>query len=225
MSCGNSACRSLFFTTGPVAGGTYPNVKGASVERPNPSIQFSIHSRERFLLRNSWNTSKPVPPRMGPFRMVNNAGDILSRVNYSCGGPNMLNGTTHPKLHLSNTRDGVSTNNCDNSGLEPSTCNVKYVYDSSSGDTMFSLNRRAYTRTANSMPKTTVIPNKPIQQQDASSRTMMLRINAVGKSSVNAKGGHLGFSSLNRNTVNSALAKVRNKGSTAPAKKGFYPKH
>jgi hypothetical protein len=131
MSCGNSACRSLFFTTGPVAGGTYPNVKGASVERPNPSIQFSIHSRERFLLRNSWNTSKPVPPRMGPFRMVNNAGDILSRVNYSCGGPNMLNGTTHPKLHLSNTRDGVSTNNCDNSGLEPSTCNVKYVYDSS----------------------------------------------------------------------------------------------
>lgn len=98
-------------------------------------------------------------------------------------------------------------------------------YYPSSGDTMFSLNRRAYTRTANSMPKTTVIPNKPIQQQDASSRTMMLRINAVGKSSVNAKGGHLGFSSLNRNTVNSALAKVRNKGSTAPAKKGFYSKH
>ena len=92
-------------------------------------------------------------------------------------------------------------------------------YYPSSGDTMFSLNRRAYIRTTNT-PKATVI-----QKQDASSRTMMLRINAIGKSSVNVKGGRLGFSSLNKNTVNSALSKVRNKGCIAPAKKGYYPKH
>jgi hypothetical protein len=98
-------------------------------------------------------------------------------------------------------------------------------YYPSSGDTMFSLNRRAYTRTANNTPKTTLIPNKPIQKQDASSRTMMLRINAIGKSSVNVKGDTLGFSSLNKNTVNRALSKVRNKGCVAPAKKGYYPRH
>jgi len=126
--------RSLFFTSNPVAGGTYPNVKGASVKRPNPSVQYNLHSRERLLLRNSWNTST-LPdnrkPKMTPFRIVNNAGDILSRTNYSCGGPNMLSGTTHTQIRLSNSRDGVSRNNCDDSGIPASTCNVKYVYDSS----------------------------------------------------------------------------------------------
>ena len=91
--------------------------------------------RDRFELRQAWNTSNyvaGVQPRIGTFRVVNNAGDVLSRENYSCGGPNMLSSTTNYKLHLSSNRDGGQSNaNCDGSNIEPSTCNVKYVYDSS----------------------------------------------------------------------------------------------
>lgn len=134
MSCGNSSCRSMFFSSN-VHPGTYPNVRGASVERPYPAIDFSVHSRDRFRLRQAWNTSNyanGIKPRMGAFRVVNNAGDVLSRVNYSCGGPNMLNGTNRTKLHFSTNRDGgQSTSKCDSSGVPPSTCNVEYVYDSS----------------------------------------------------------------------------------------------
>ena len=48
-------------------------------------------AQTRFLLKDAWNTSSisgsSNPKRMvGPFRAVNNAGDILSRQNYSCGG-------------------------------------------------------------------------------------------------------------------------------------------
>ena len=134
MSCGTSSCRTMFFSTS-VPGGTYPNVRGASVERPYPTIDFSVHSRDRFRLREAWNTSSyanGVQPRMGTFRVVNNAGDILSRVNYSCGGPNMITSTTRSRLHLSNNRDGgQSDKKCDESGIPPASCNVEYVYDSS----------------------------------------------------------------------------------------------
>ena len=134
MSCGTSSCRSMFFSTN-VPGGTYPNVPGASVERPYPSIDFSVHSRDRFRLREAWNTSVYAQggrPRMGTFRVVNNAGDLLSRVNYSCGGPNMITNTTRTRLIFSNNRDGGQSNaDCDGSGIPPSTCNVEYVYDSS----------------------------------------------------------------------------------------------
>lgn len=139
MSCGKSACRSLFFTSkNPIPAGEYPNVKGASVERPSPAIQFSIHAQERLVLRRGWNSSTPTPFatgtgsfKIGSFRRFNNAGDVLSRVNYSCGGGNMVNGTNRPKLYLSNSRMGGVSNNCDTSGIDPATCNVKYVYDSS----------------------------------------------------------------------------------------------
>jgi hypothetical protein len=134
MSCGNGSCRSLFFAK-TVPGGTYPNVRGASVIRPYPAIDYSVHSRDRFRLREAWNTSpyvQGIKPRMGTFRVINNAGDVLSRVNYSCGGPNMISGTNHTKLLFSNNRDGGQSNkDCDGSGIPPSTCNVEYVYDSS----------------------------------------------------------------------------------------------
>ena len=69
---------------------------------------------------------------MGTFRVVNNAGDLLSRVNYSCGGPNMITNSNHTRLVFSNNRDGGQSNaDCDGSGIPPSTCNVEYVYDSS----------------------------------------------------------------------------------------------
>lgn len=134
FTCGNGACRSLFFAKS-VPGGKYPNVPGASVERPYPAIDFSVHSRDRFRLRDAWNTSpyaKGIKPSIGSFRVINNAGDVLSRVNYSCGGPNMISGTNRKQLIYSSNRDGGQSNkNCDGSGIEPSTCNVEYVYDSS----------------------------------------------------------------------------------------------
>jgi hypothetical protein len=95
----------------------------------------------------------------------------------------------------------------------------------SSVATMFSLNRQAYSRTANTEPKNTRIANKPVNISDSSSRTMMMRINAIGKSSINTKGGELAFSGEDRNVVNSALVKARRIGGAAPAKKGYYPRN
>lgn len=92
----------------------------------------------------------------------------------------------------------------------------------SSADTMFSLNRNAYIRTSNSHPKTTRVANNPVHIQDSSSRTMMMRFNAIGKSSVNRSGGNLGFSKNDRNVVNRALVKARRIGAAAPPKKGYY---
>ena len=45
----------------------------------------------RFTLREAWNTlySRQLKNNrriITPFRAVNNAGDVLSRLNYSCGG-------------------------------------------------------------------------------------------------------------------------------------------
>ena len=89
-------------------------------------------------------------------------------------------------------------------------------------DTMFSLNRNAYVRTSSTQPKTTRVANNPVRIQDASSRTMMMRFNAIGKSSVNRSGGNLGFSKNDRNVVNHALVKARRIGAAAPPKKGYY---
>jgi hypothetical protein len=63
---------------------------------------------------------------------------------------------------------------------------------------------------------------KPIHISDSSSRTMMMRFNAIGKSSVNnINGGNLAFSGMDRNVVNRALSRVRKIGGAAPPKKGF----
>lgn len=94
----------------------------------------------------------------------------------------------------------------------------------SSASNMFSMNRFAYSRTASTAPANTNVANKPVYIADASSRTMMMRINAIGKSSVNRSGGELGFSKQDRNVVNHALVKARRIGGAAPAKKGYYLK-
>ena len=65
-----------------------------------------------------------------PFRKVMNAGDTFSRVNYSCGGscqtPQSIAGIASIKNSI-----GSIQNKCDLSQVPPSSCNVKYVYDSS----------------------------------------------------------------------------------------------
>ena len=61
---------------------------------------------------------------------MNNAGDLLSRKNYSCGGP-CQTFQSRPGLFGLKTHFGHIQDLCDGSGIPPSTCNGKYVYDSS----------------------------------------------------------------------------------------------
>ena len=119
--------------------GCYPNKKnsGVSAKMSYPSVTDSSRERERDILRNVWQT---VPKGThdneysgrwanSSFRIVNNAGDVLSRKNYSCGGSNMV-GSRPGMLNLT-YGGGQSKSGCDGTGIPPSTCNVKYVYDSS----------------------------------------------------------------------------------------------
>ena len=87
----------------------------------------------RSVLRNSWNTPYATGTVNGrsrvitPFRAVNNSGDFLSRQQYSSGGPNPTNAS----------RPGYKSNigrlwtNTDATGIPASSCNVKFVADSS----------------------------------------------------------------------------------------------
>lgn len=63
-----------------------------------------------------------------PFRVLQNAGDLLGRTNYTCGGPNQVSGGRRQSLSM--FRGGVKSN-CDSSGIPGASCNPKYVYDSS----------------------------------------------------------------------------------------------
>jgi hypothetical protein len=62
-----------------------------------------------------------------PFRAINNSGDFLGRVQYSCGGPNPTN-ADYPGWK---SRIRSMFNNCDGSGIPASSTNVKFVADSS----------------------------------------------------------------------------------------------
>lgn len=94
----------------------------------------SIRSSTRFILRNAWNSNNIVGVNnkkraIGSFRATLNAGDLLSRQNYSCGGPNPLQ-SLFSSINNTARKDSMP-NNCDKSGVPPSACNVKFVYDSS----------------------------------------------------------------------------------------------
>ena len=97
----------------------------------------SDFSQTRFTLREAWNTTKYsgqdglVNKRIiTPFRAVNNAGDVLSRKNYSCGG-SCQSFQSRPNMNGLRQRFGAIQNTCDESLIPPSACNVKYVYDGS----------------------------------------------------------------------------------------------
>ena len=62
-----------------------------------------------------------------PFRAAYNLGDQLGRQNYSCGGPSQTNATKPGYGRLI----GNIQSQCDGSGVAPSTCNTKFVSDSS----------------------------------------------------------------------------------------------
>ena len=102
----------------------------------------------RFTLKNAWNTTYPSQlkrdnlkqPITTPFRAVNNAGDILSRLNYSCGG-SCQSFQSRPGLRGLKNHFGAIQQSCTPSAaynslqllnnIPAAACNVKFVYDSS----------------------------------------------------------------------------------------------
>jgi hypothetical protein len=104
-----------------------------------PPVVDSDHSESfsntRFTLREAWNTNYSRQLRntkriITPFRAVTNAGDVLSRLNYSCGG-NCQTFQSRPGMFGLKGRFGSIQSTCDESAIPPSACNVRYVYDSS----------------------------------------------------------------------------------------------
>ena len=92
-------------------------------------------AQNRFILRQAWNTTykrsvnyKKIA--VTPFRAVTNSGDLLSRPAYSCGGP-CQTFQSRPGMFGLRSAFGHIADNCDGTGIPPSSCNVKYVYDSS----------------------------------------------------------------------------------------------
>lgn len=130
---------------------TYPNICGVSVQVPNPGVKSNARSHDRYHNRRAFNyhpahlnTDNAYAVRkIGAFRAFTNAGDSLIRKNYSCGGSNQLGGSRPGMLHLTLKDGGPSSAKCDKSGIPPSSCNVKYVYDSSNF-TRFKKNLVAY---------------------------------------------------------------------------------
>ena len=128
--------------------GTSPNV--ASANSPGGAIRgYMAHSvldndksypnfeHIRFSLKQSWNTTYPSQLTASgkkriatPFRAVNNSGDVLCRVNYSCGG-SCQTVQSRPNMKGLSGRFGSIQSACDGTFVPPASCNVKYVYDSS----------------------------------------------------------------------------------------------
>ena len=126
----------------PSLGGGIKGIMPQPIVDHDNSDEFA---QTRFTLRDAWNTSRvngsSNPKRMvGPFRAVNNAGDILSRQNYSCGGSCQsfqsrpgLSGLRQRFGSISTacTADVFYSSNQVNPAVPASACNTKYVYDSS----------------------------------------------------------------------------------------------
>ena len=109
----------------------------------------------RFKLRDAWNTSynaQLAKAKVGrvttPFRAVNNAGDLLDRKYYSCGGP-CQTFQSRPQLRGLRKDFGAIHSLCDNTNVPAAACNVRYVYDSSDYTTY--LKQRSMTKTYNNI--------------------------------------------------------------------------
>jgi hypothetical protein len=103
---------------------------------PLPTTDTMQIAQARNTLVRAWNTTyktdslNTIGVIATPFRIVNNAGDILCRQNYSCGGP-CQTPQSRPGLHGLSSRFGSIQSRCDGTNVTPATCNVKYVYDGS----------------------------------------------------------------------------------------------
>jgi hypothetical protein len=108
-------------------------VPGYSPQQTITNYKDSEQTMTRRVLRKSWNTAYALGTYNNksrittPFRAINNSGDFLSRTQYACGGPNP---TTIDRYKRKNNI-GSMFSNCDGTGVPASSCNVKFVADSS----------------------------------------------------------------------------------------------
>jgi hypothetical protein len=113
-------------------GGPY---NGYSPQQTINNFKDSSQVMTRRILRDAWNTSYATGKVNGhtrvttPFRAVNNSGDFLGRVQYSCGGPNPIN-PGKPGIAWKGIM-GTMWKNCDGTGVPASSCNTRFVPDSS----------------------------------------------------------------------------------------------
>ena len=120
----------LVITANQLGGGSY---NGLSTQQTIDNYKDSEQTMYRGVLRRSWNTSYARGQYnnhnriITPFRAINNNGDFLCRANYSCGGPNPV---TQDRFKRSNNI-GSMPQNCDSTGVPASSCNPKFVPDSS----------------------------------------------------------------------------------------------
>jgi hypothetical protein len=130
----------------------------------NTEKRYPDYEQIRFTLKNAWNTSYQRQLRndgltksiITPFRAVNNAGDLLGRENFSCGGscqsfqsrPNVRGLKTHfGSVSVSCTPSAAYNSLQLNKSIPASACNVKYVYDSSDYTTY--LKQKAFVKNYN----------------------------------------------------------------------------
>ena len=111
----------------------YGPYNGFSPKQTVNNYKDSEMTSTRSVLRRAWNTAYATGVYNDqnrvttPFRAVNNLGDFLGRQNYSCGGPNPVTPDRYKRPH----NIGSMWQNCDNTGVPASSCNVKFVSDSS----------------------------------------------------------------------------------------------
>ena len=108
-------------------------INGISPKQTILNFKSGDDALMRRVLKKGWNTQYAAgvvnnyKRVITPFRAVNNSGDFLSRTQYSCGGPN----PTTPDRYKRKNNIGSMWSNCDNTGVPASSCNVKFVADSS----------------------------------------------------------------------------------------------
>jgi len=107
--------------------------QGFSPQQTLGNFKDSENVMARRVLSKSWNTQYANGTYNNktcittPFRAVNNSGDFLSRFGYSCGGPNQVNADKPGRK----SSIGSIPNMCDGTNVPPSSCNVRFVADSS----------------------------------------------------------------------------------------------
>ena len=114
---------------------------GAGVAGGSGPTGSSSRARNRFALRTAWNgaaafgsVASNTGPRqiaLTPFRAVNNAGDLLARKDYVCGGSNQVNNIRRASNAGWKGLAGHINSKCDNTGVVGASCNPQFVYDSS----------------------------------------------------------------------------------------------
>jgi hypothetical protein len=106
---------------------------GFSPKQTITNYKSSDMSMTRRILRDSWNTPYATGSYnnhkrvITPFRAVTNLGDFLARENYVCGGPSPITADRYKRKN----NMGSIISLCDKTGVPSSSCNVKFVSDSS----------------------------------------------------------------------------------------------